>query len=375
MIGTKGIPAKWGGIETYIEEVGKRLVQRGHEVTVFASRWYCADYREKTYLGMKIRSVPTLHYQPTDALCNAVLSSILVMKGRYDIVHFHAHGSYYFMPLVKRSGKTVVATVHQTESAWDNPKYGAFGRNFIRNGFIKGLSTADRITTVASHLKNQLQEQFGVSSVITSSGIQVETPVAPEIISEKYGLGDRNYFLFLGRIDPIKRVDWLLDLINFLPEGTKLAIAGGAQDPTTLAYFEGLQEKCTDRLRCVFTGPVQGREKLELLSNCHSFVMASSNEGLPVTLIEAMSFGKCCLVSDIPAHTEIVEDGISGLLFQTGEREALLRQFKQLLAMPASALSHIGATARERVLNRYSWDLTTTVFEKVYREALEGRQR
>ena len=239
----------------------------------------------------------------------------------------------------------MIATVHQTESAWDNPKYGSFGRNFIRSGFIKGLSTADRVTTVANHLKNQLQEKFGVSSVITSSGIQIETPIPPEIISEKYGLGDKNYFLFLGRIDPIKRVDWLLDLMTFLSADTKIVIAGGAQDPTTSAYLQNMLERCTDKSRCVFTGAVQGKEKLELLSNCHSFVMPSSNEGLPVTLLEAMSFGKCCLVSDIPAHMEVVENGISGLLFRTGEREALIRQFKQLLAMPVSALSRMGAIA------------------------------
>jgi glycosyltransferase involved in cell wall biosynthesis len=373
MMGTKGVPAKWGGIETYIEEVGKRLVQRGHDVTVFASGWYRSDYREKTWLGMKIRSVPTLHYQSTDALCNGFLSALLVMKGDYDVAHFHGHGSYYFIPLARRGGKAVVVTVHQTESAWDNPKYGSFGQRFIRSGFIKGLSTADRITTVASHLQRQLTAEFGVSSVITSSGIQVEPPSPPGIIAEKYGLGNANYFLFLGRIDPIKRIDWLLDLAGHLPDGMKIAIAGAAQDPTTLAYLRGMQEKCADKSRCVFTGAAQGQEKLELLSNCHSFIMPSGNEGLPVTLLEAMSFGKCCLASDIPAHMEIVEDGTSGLLFKTHEREDLLRQFKRLLATPASALSRIGATAKERVLDKYNWDLTTDMFERVYREAVEGQ--
>ena len=111
-----------------------------------------------TTLGMKIRPVPTIHSQATDALCNAALSSMLIIKGRYDIVHFHGHSSYCVIPLVKKFGKTAVITVHQIESAWDNPKYNSFGQRIIKSMFVKGVKEADRITTVAKYLQDQIKK-------------------------------------------------------------------------------------------------------------------------------------------------------------------------------------------------------------------------
>ena len=375
MIGTKGLPAKWGGIEKYVEEVGKRLVQRGHEVTVFGARWYNGSLNNGTYLGINVRSVPTLHLQATDALCNAILSSILVMKGKYDIVHFHGHSSYCVMPFVKKAGKIAVITVHQIESAWDNPKYNSLGQKVIERMFIKGLTVADRVTTVANYLETQIKGQFGRASVVIPSGVDVDIAQAPEIVRGKYGLHGDDYVLFLGRIDPIKRIEWMLDLVPLLREkNIKVVIAGAAQDSATSAYLNRLQSFCSDKGRCIFPGMVQGREKIELLSNCLSFIMPSSKEGLPITLLEAMSFGKCCLASDIPAHREVIKNNVSGLLFNSEDKTDYLDKFNHLMGFPKKDLAKMGKVGEEYVKANYDWNRTVDCLEKVYIEAFNSKR-
>lgn len=376
MLGTKGIPAKWGGIEKYVEEVGKRLVERGHEVTVFGTRWYSGEYREKTYLGMKICSVPTLHVQATDAVCNALLSSIVVMKNGYDIVHFHGHSSYCVMPLVRKAGKVAVITVHQIESAWDNPKYNSFGQKVIKSMFVKGVRDADRITTVANYLRSQIKAEFSRDSEVVPSGIEAAQREQPRIIREKYGLTGEDYFLFLGRIDPVKRVDWLLDLLPQLKAhrtAWKIVIAGGAQDSTTGAYLRRLQAAGAEEGACLFTGPVQGQEKAELLSNCLGFVMPSGKEGLPITLLEAMAYGRCCLASDIPAHREVIEDGISGLLFDSLDKADYAARFDCLLSLSEVRRTEMGKAAGEHVRENFDWDQTVDRLETVYSDGLNNK--
>lgn len=374
MIGLKGIPAKWGGMEKYVEEVGKRLVQKGHDVTVFGSKWYCSDHQEKSHLGMKVQAVPTIHLQSTDALSNALLSSLLISLGNYNLVHFHGYASYYFIPFVKLCGKKTVLTAHGFESGWDNPKYSSTARTIIENAFKTGIRHADIVTTVASHLKTSIGETFNVESFITPSGIEQQPQLPPEIIKQKYRLNGRDYLLFLGRIDPIKRVDWLLDLPAILGQNTKIVIAGGAQDSTTQLYLRELKNKASCIPTIIFTGPVQGQEKYELLSNCLAFITPSRNEGLPITLLEALSMGKCGIASDIAAHREVIQDGISGFLFDSSIKEDFLSVVKNMLALSDDRISSIGEVARQSVTKIYNWERTTDLFEKIYSDAITSKK-
>ena len=374
MLGTKGIPAKWGGIEKYIEEVGKLLAQRGHLVSVFGSKWYCADYHQKTYLGMHIHAVPSIHYKATDALTNGFLATLAALRGNYDIINFHGYASYYFIPLVRRSGRIAVVTAHGAESGWDNPKYGLLARKIIKQAFTLGITRADSVTTVAQHLKKTIKKNFHIDARVLPSGLDDVYLEPASLIKKKYNLNGLDYLLFLGRIDPIKRVDWLFDLAGVLREGIKLVIAGSPQDSATDFYFQQLFRKSRGNASIIFTGAVSGVEKAELLSNCLLFLAPSSYEGLPITVLEAVAYGRCCVVSDIPAHSELIEDGRTGFLFPTCDRSAFVRLIRLLISKPKDSITSIGSQAKKRFKRRHNWANTSASYEQLYRGLLDGKR-
>ena len=369
MIGTKGVPAKWGGIEKYIEEVGQRLVARGHEVTVFGSNWFLRGYRENTYKGMKIRRVPTIHLQATDAVTNAFFSVLPMLSSDYEIVHFHGFGSYFLIPLVKKLGKATVVTVHAMESNWSNSKYSSFGQNVLKRAFRIGVNHADRVTAVAEHLRTNILTNYGRESIVLPSGLDTVTSRPPSLIRSKYGLQGGDYLLFLGRIDPIKRVDWLVDLATVLEDDCRVVIAGGAQDSPTQTYLRSLRQKADKNSRVIFTGPVFGVEKSELLSNCLLFLAPSENEGLPITVLEAMAFGRCCVASDLPAHNAVIEDDVTGFLFSRDEKTHFIDSIRRLLGHRKKLMT-IGEAARRKGQLRFNWNRTVEETERLYHGVL-----
>jgi glycosyltransferase involved in cell wall biosynthesis len=371
----KGIPAKWGGMEKYVEEVGKRLVQRGHEVTVFGSRWYCPSSGGNGYLGMKVRPVPTLHFQATDALSNALTSSLLIIPGDYEIVHFHGYASYYFIPLLKAFGKKSVITAHGVESGWDNPKYNSFARSVVKRAYMTGLRKADAITSVAGHLSAKIHQMTRIAAEVMPSGLDEVNNKKAQIIKDKYGLKGLDYILFLGRIDPIKRVDWLLDFTDIVGSTIKIVIAGGSQDSSTNAYYQSMIQRASGNSQIIFTGPVTGDLKAELLSNCLCMLAPSQYEGLPITVLEAAAYARCCLASDIPAHKEIIEDGVNGFLFPSDSKKQFLDSMKKIISLTAASLLNIGSEARRTGMKKFNWDKTTDQFEYLYNNLLYGKDR
>jgi glycosyltransferase involved in cell wall biosynthesis len=373
MLGTKGIPAKWGGIEKYVEEVGKRLAERGHEVTVFASRWYCRDYTGDSYKGIRIIRVPALHLQATDALSNSFFAFLRILIQPFDIVHFHSYGSYFFVAPVRALGKNTVVTSHGLiDASWENPKYGGFAHRVLRTAGSIGLRRAHCVTTVAAYWKERIEDAFHVDACVLPAGLDKADFRAPRIIRERYGLETGSYLLFLGRIDPIKRVDWVSGLRS--QGGLKIVIAGGAQDEPTGKYLAELQGKVAQNPRVIFTGPVTGEEKAELLSNCRFFVNPSTSEGLPITVLEAMSYGRCCVASDIPAHREIIEHGKTGFLFEVGSADAFRELVEAVSRHSPEDLGAIGAVAKNRIGGEYNWGRTTDLTEEIYGGLLDRAQ-
>ena len=374
MIGTKGIPARWGGIEKYIEETGSRLAARGHSITVFGSRWYCADYRSDYYKGIRICRVPSIPVKATDALSNAFWAVLAVARSNIDVVQFHGFGSYYFVPFVRKCGKKAVVTAHGMESGWDNPKYGRLARQVISRAFRTGVTHADAVTTVAQHLTKKLERQFQVRSEVFPSGLDDGHALAPKRITQQYNLKGGDYLLFLGRIDPIKRVDWIVDLHRHVPTRMKIVIAGGSQDASTRGYHDELINRAASDERIIFTGPVGGDTKAELLSNCALFLSPSSYEGLPISVLEAMSYRRCCVASDIAAHREIIEHQKTGCLFPRDEQGAFFEWVNRLLTHPETA-ARIGTTAKHYCRETYSWEKTSLAYEDLFRRMTSAQKR
>jgi glycosyltransferase involved in cell wall biosynthesis len=372
MIGTKGVPAQWGGIERYIEEVGKRLAARGHEVTVFGSKWFLKDHSGDMHCGMRIKRVPALHHQATDALTNAFFSTLIIALGDFEVVNFHGYASYFFVPVIKKLGtKTVVTSHGLVDAEWENPKYGGFATAIIRYGGAVGIRNADAVATVADYWKKRIGREYQREAEVVPSGIDKTEPCRPDIITREYGLSKEDFILFLGRIDPVKRIEWVLRLSHVCP-GRKIVIAGGAQDASTEAYLRRLKNMSSEASNIIFTGPVAGKVKAELLSNCYIFVNPSRSEGLPVVILEAMSYARCCVASDIPAHREVIENGRTGFLFASGQESALTGIISGLTDTSFSP-DAVGAAAKMAAEKKYSWERTVLLTENIYEEVIHGK--
>jgi glycosyltransferase involved in cell wall biosynthesis len=374
MMGLKGIPGKWGGHEIYAQEVGRRLVRKGHDVTVFCYSNYNTDFNGHEYEGIKIRWVYAGPYRPIESLVGGLSSTIRVFGHGFDVVHFHGYGSFYYIPLLKCMGIKTFITAHMYDSAWNNPKWGVLARWSIKTGFEIGIRHADYVSTVASYIQKIIRNRYSIASEVIYSGTDAPVLRSPEIISEKYGLTGDDYILFIGRLDKIKRADLLLKA--YMMAGScrlKLVIAGGAAD--TSGFEKELHRLANGNRNIIFTGFVYDKIKEELFSNAAFVVSPSVNEGLPITVIESANYAKACLVSDIPGHREVIAREEPELLFfNVDDVSDLSRKLQRLSDINHGALEAIGTRLHESVTKQFNWDVTTEKVEAAYRELVECSQ-
>jgi glycosyltransferase involved in cell wall biosynthesis len=371
MVGLKGVPAKWGGHEIYAQEVGRRLVRKGHDVTAFCYSRYNTDFDASNYEGITIQKVYAGPYRPIESLIGGLSSAIRVLGRGFDVAHFHGYGSFYYIPLLKRAGVKTLITAHMYDSAWNNPKWGALARWSIKTGFEIGIRHADYVSTVASYIQKIIRDRYAVTSDVIYSGTDAPTFRPPEIIVQKYGLTGGDYILFMGRLDKIKRVDLLIRAYMMAGScGLKLVIAGGAAD--TSGFDKELHRLADGNRNIIFTGFVHGDLKDELFSNAAFSVSPSVNEGLPITVIESANHAKPCLVSDIPGHREVISCEDPDLLFfDVDDVGDLSRKLRQLCDTNHGALEAIGAQLHQTVTTRYNWDVTAEKVEAAYLGLME----
>ncbi len=362
-IGQKGIPAIWGGVESHVDELSRRLVKRGHRVSVYVRSWYTPG--KEDYEGVRLIHTPTVNTKHLDTASHSLSSSLHAILKDYDIVHYQGMGPALFSWLPKIAGKKVVATIHRFDYQAD--KWGRFAKRMLKASEQMALTIPERTIIVAQH-QRKFYENSGYKVTHIPNGVNLQEPLAPSIISERYGLSGKDYILSMGRLTPEKRVDWLIRAYNNINTGgVKLIISGGSS--ATETYVEKLHHLAQGDPGIVFTGYVTGKEKQELLSNALLFVIPSAIEGLPIALLEAMSYGIGCLASNIPAHSEVITEGQNGFFFNYEDFSSLVEKMEGLLSSP-EALRDAGIKARIKVEKEYAWDEVVRKTEEVYEEVL-----
>ena len=250
------------------------------------------------------------------ALCSAF--------GRYDVVHIHAEGPAFFAWLPKLLGKRVVVTIHGID--WQREKWqSGLGSKFIHQGEKNAAKYADEVIVLSKGVQDYFKETYGRKTHFIPNGVNRPQIREASLITDKFGLKKDSYILFLGRLVPEKGIRYLVEAFKNVKTDKKLVIAGGSSD--TDSFMEELKELAKDDNRILFTGFVQGAMLDELYSNAYIYTLPSDLEGMPLSLLEAMSYGNCCLVSDIPECAEVVEDNgrdkpICGIIGFTGNRQA-----------------------------------------------------
>lgn len=363
MIGQRGVPATFGGIEHHVEEVGARLAARGHEVTVYCRSNYVApgggDYR-----GLRVRVLPTVGTKHLDAIAHSAMSSACALPGRYDIVHYHALGPGLVAPLTRIfSSARVVLTVHGLDD--ERAKWGGLARQVLRVGAWMSAHVPHATVVVSRSLADHYTQRWGRETVCIPNGV-----AAPGLAAAPVQSGRSPYVLFVGRLVPEKAPDVLLRAFARVPGDVRLIIAGGSS--FTDDYVEELSILAAADPRVSLAGYVYGEQLQDLYRGAGAFCLPSLLEGLPLTLLEAASHGAPVVASAIPPHLEVLgADAPGRRLVPPGDVETLAATLADVLNDPV--LERKGAAElRERVLQNYNWEGAVDRLESLYRSLLRG---
>ncbi|MBI2237240.1 MAG: glycosyltransferase family 4 protein [Actinobacteria bacterium] len=366
MIGQRGVPATFGGVEHHVEELGSRLADRGHEVTVFNRTNYIEERRDE-YRGMRVRNLPTVNSKHLDAIVHSGLSTVAAMRDSVDVVHYHAIGPGIPSGLPRYLSRAkVVLTVHGLDS--ERPKWGRGARAVLKTAEWLSAKVPDATIVVSRDLADHYRSRYGRRTWYIPNGVEERTRRPPEEITERFGLTERSYVLFVGRMVPEKAPDLLIRAFRSIPGDLRLVLAGGSS--FTDRYVESLGDLGAADPRVLLTGYVYGPALDELYTNAAAFVLPSSLEGLPLTLLEAASYGTPVVASDIPPHLEVIGSEEPGRrLFRTGDQAGLVDAIRRALEDPEA--ERTGAEAfRAEVLRAYRWDEVVERTERVYEAVL-----
>lgn len=355
MLGHKRIPSREGGIEIVVGELAARMCAKGHKVTCFNRRGKHiggVEYeqkKQKEYNGIRLKSVCTIDKKGLAALTSSFFAAVRSAFGRYDVVHFHAEGPCAMLWIPKLFGKRCIATIHGLDH--QRAKWGRFASCYILAGEKCAVRFADEIIVLSENVRQYFLERYSRNTVFIPNGIARPQIVSPEQISKIYGLEKDGYILFLGRLVPEKGIEYLIKAYKKISTDKKLVIAGGDSDSSP--YEKKLKALAQSNENIIFTGFVQGQVLSELYSNAYIYVLPSDLEGMPLSLLEAMSFGNCCLTSDIPECASVLQD--NGVTFKKSDIESLSSNLQRLCDDEKTVLGFKKAAA-DYVCNKYNWD-------------------
>jgi len=365
MIGHKRIPSREGGVEVVVDELATRLVARGYQVVAY-NRYERPSRQKKkpskpvkSYNGIRIINVRTFRSDKLNAIIYATLATIHALFCGYNIVHYHAEGPCILIRIPRFFGIRVVATIHGLD--WKRAKWGGFASAMLKYGEKTAAKKANKVIVLSQNVKDYFKETYKRDVKFIPNGITKPERQKADIITNKHGLKKDGYILFLARIVPEKGLHYLVKAYKKITTSKKLVIAGGFGHVTK--YVERILTSVSGNENIIMTGFVQGKELGELFSNAYLYVLPSDVEGMALTLLEAMSYGSCCLVSDIPENTEVVED--AALSFRKSDVADLKEKLEFLLSNPEEVEKYRQISS-DFICNKYNWDDVVDQTEKLY---------
>ena len=365
MLGHKRCPSREGGVEIVVEELATRMAAMGYSVTCFNRAGHHVSGKEfdwergSSFKGVALRTVPTIRIRGLAAVSSSITGAVLAALGNYDVVHFHAEGPCAMLWFPKLFGRRCVCTVHGLD--WKRAKWGRFARAYIMLGERCAAKYADEIIVLSKGTQKYFMDTYGRSTVFIPNGVDRPVPKKAELITREYGLEKGSYLLFLGRLVPEKGLRYLIDAYKQVKTEKKLVIAGGSSDTEDFAHE--LRQMAADDPRILFAGFVQGQMLEELYSNAYLYLLPSDVEGMPLSLLEAMSYGNCCVVSDIEECTSVVEE--KAVTFAHGDVPDL-RDKMQKLCDDTARVERYQKDAAAFICGKYNWDRVTQQTLEVY---------
>lgn len=373
MIGHKRIPSREGGVEIVVQELATRMVDEDYSVVAYNRSGYHVSGKEfdesksKFFKGIRIYTIPTFQNGKLNAIVYSFLATMHAVFRKYDIYHYHAEGPCAMLGILKLFRKRIVVTIHGLD--WQRAKWGNFATRVLKYGEKQAAKHADEIIVLSKNVQDYFKKTYNRDTLYIPNGVNRPELQEAKEITEKWGLKKDEYILFLARIVPEKGVHYLLEAFADVVTDKKLVIAGGSSHSNE--YMNQITEMAGKDPRVVMTYFVQGRKLEELYSNAYAFVLPSDIEGMAISLLEAMSYGNCCVVSDIPENTEVV--GVRALTFEKGNVEDLRRVLQEIVDHPDKVDEYRRQSA-DYICEKYHWNRVVSDTTDIYWDILEKKK-
>jgi glycosyltransferase involved in cell wall biosynthesis len=364
--GIRGVPANYGGSETAVEEIGRRLAADGVRVVVYC-RAHKSPFPDPEYRGMERVVLPSISTFNLDTVSHSLLASLHVLvRDKADVIHFHGMGNALFLPLFALSRKKTVVTIDGPD--WERPKWGPLARRVLRLSARMAVRLADHVIIDNHPSIDYFRREMHVADrdfTYIPYGADLERPDGVEQL-EAFGLQPRRYLLFVGALVADKGPDILLDAYRDVPGDMPLVVVGDT--PFAPEYRERLHERAAQDGRVRMLGYVYGDAYRQLVANAYAYVHPARKEGTSPALLQAMGYGNCILANAIPEALEVVGD--AAITFARHDPADLSRQLARVLAEP-DLVGTYRQKALERVRSRYSWDEVAASHRDVYQRLLD----
>ena len=364
IMGTRGIPANYGGFETFAEELSTRLVKRGHAVTVYG-RANNIDYKDKFYKGVELVILPSIRHKYLDTVVNTFLAAWHSFFRKFDVILICNSANAVFALIPRLSGKRVAINVDGLE--WQRAKWNLLGRWYYQISEWIATWSANWVVTDSTYVERYYLKKFGKKSTFISYGAPTDRLESTEVL-EKFGVKSRQYLLYVSRIEPENNALEVVRAFEKVKTDMKLVVVGDA--PYSTDYIKKLH--ATKDSRIIFTGYVFGDGYHEFQSHAYAYIQATEVGGTHPALLEGMGFGNCVLANDVPEHREVLEE--AGIYFKAKETDTFAEVLQNVVDTPEMVAEYRERT-HQRILDYYTWDRITEAYEKLFYQIARKRVR
>lgn len=364
IMGIRGIPANYGGFETFAEELSTRLVQKGHEVTVYG-RTNIINYNERHYKGVEIVLLPTISHKYFDTVAHTLLCVLHSLRRKFDVILICNSANAVFSIVPRFSGKKVAINVDGLE--WQRDKWNAAGKLFYRVSEFLSTIFSNQVVTDSIFIREYYLKRFGKFSTFIPYGAPTRKEPTTEVL-DKFNVTPGQYILFVSRMEPENNAHLVIKAFEHVKTDLKLVMVGDA--PYSTEYIKQL--KSTKDPRIIFTGYVFGKGYREFQSHAYMYVQATEVGGTHPALLEGMGFGNCVLANDVPEHREVIRE--SGPYFKTSDWKDLRDKMQYLVDRP-EIVKQYQEKAVARIKEAYTWDRISDRYEDLFRKMNGGMKK
>jgi glycosyltransferase involved in cell wall biosynthesis len=358
MLGTRGVPASYSGFETCVEQLGQRLVERGHQIAVYC-RSHHISYKGRFYRGMRLVKLPTVANKYLDTIVHSFLSSLHILPRHYDVALYFIAGNSPVTWIPRLVGTKTILNVNGLD--WRREKWPALAKRYIQLSEYLATVLPTTYITDSRVVQGYYRDRFGQAPLYIPYGSEVESKPPGETLA-RFGLQSGRYILFVGRLVPENCTHHLVKAFRELDTDFRCVIVGDAAYAED--YIASLKASAEDDPRIVFTGYIFGEGYHELGSNARIFVETSSVGGTHPALTEAMAFGNCVVVHDTRENLETIDD--AGFAYDGQGGAASLRRVLARLLSDPELVEEYRRRAQQRARAHYSWEAVTDDYERLF---------